>query len=49
MLPPLLGIVLLPLYGKYLTTSEYGVVAAMGVLWGLNTNFIILPLRSPAD
>ena len=32
MLPPLLGIVLLPLYGKYLTTSEYGVVAAMGVL-----------------
>ncbi len=32
MLPSLLGFLLLPLYSKYLTPAEYGIVAAMGVL-----------------
>ncbi len=31
MLPSLLGFILLPLYSRYLSTGEYGIVAAMGI------------------
>lgn len=49
MLPPLLGFVLLPLYSKYLTTSEFGVVAAMGVLGSIIAAFSTLALDMAAS
>ena len=48
MLPSLLGFILLPLYSRYLTTSEFGVVAAMGVLSSVIAAFSTLALDRAA-
>ncbi|MDP2761378.1 MAG: oligosaccharide flippase family protein [Sideroxyarcus sp.] len=48
MLPSLLGFVLLPLYSRHLTTSEFGVVAAMGVLSSVIAAFSTLSLDRAA-
>ncbi len=48
MLPALLGFVLLPFYSKFLSTSEYGIIAAMGVLSGVLAVFSNLALDRAA-
>jgi len=48
MLPSLLGFVLLPFYSKYLSTSEYGIISAMGVLSGVLAVFSNLALDRAA-
>lgn len=47
-LPALLGFVLLPLYSKHLSTAEYGIIAAMGVLNGVISVFSNLALDRAA-
>ena len=48
LLPALLGFILLPLYSKYLTTAEFGIIAAMGVLNGVISVFSNLALDRAA-
>ena len=48
MLPALLGFVLLPFYSRFLSTSEYGIIAAMGVLSGVLAVFSNLALDRAA-
>lgn len=47
-LPSILGFVLLPLYSRHLSTSEYGVIAAMGVLSSVISVFANLSLDRAA-
>lgn len=47
-LPTLLGFVLLPIYSRQLSTSEYGIIASMGVLSGVLAVFSNLALDRAA-
>jgi O-antigen/teichoic acid export membrane protein len=49
MLPTLLGFIFLPLYSKYLTTAEFGIIAAMGVLSSVISVFSNLALDRAAS
>ena len=49
MMPSLLGFFLLPLYSKHLTTAEFGIIAAMGVLNGVIAVFSNLALDRAAS
>lgn len=48
MLPALLGFVLLPFYSRHLSTTEFGIIAAMGVLSSILTVFSNLALDRAA-
>lgn len=48
MLPALLGFVLLPFYSRHLSTTEFGIIAAMGVLSGVISVFANLALDRAA-
>ena len=48
LLSPLLSFVLLPIYSRYLSTSEFGIVAAMGVLSSVVTAVSTLALDRAA-
>ena len=48
LLPPLLSFLLLPIYSRNLSTSEFGIVAAMGVLGSVITAVSTLALDRAA-